>query len=61
MVERYKNIKSVTFVHFISNGKIKIKSNPIKIFVVATHYDHQTRGENRLILAILNETFAFIK
>ena len=46
---------------FYRNSKIKIKSNSIKAFVVAMHYNHQTRGENRLILAILNETFAFIK
>jgi hypothetical protein len=61
MVERYKNIKQATFVHFTSNGKIEIKSNPIKEFMAVWHYCSQAYDGNRLILAFLNETFAFIK
>jgi hypothetical protein len=30
MVERYKNVKLATFVHFAPNEKIGIKLNPIK-------------------------------
>jgi hypothetical protein len=51
MVERYKNIKSITFVYFISNGKIEIKSNPIKEFMVVWQHSYQAYDENRLISA----------
>jgi hypothetical protein len=59
--ERYKNVKQTSFVHFTSNGKIEIKSDPIKEFMLVWQYAYQICNANRLIRAFLNETFAFLK
>jgi hypothetical protein len=60
-VERYKNVKHATFVHFAPNGKIGIKLNSIKEIIGPWRNSYQPYDENRLILAFHNETFAFLK
>jgi hypothetical protein len=61
VIERYKNAKHSTFVHFGSNGKIETKAKPIKEFFPLWQHSYETCRENWSILAFYNETFAFLK